>query len=225
MIMSITILLFAPLLSQALSRLGHVRKKQFVGCSAGEEKQIRKAAIASNKLVGNALDYLNTISSGSGDEQFMEWFGTDSLRSHNIVDSHFESIRKSATSLIYDCTTCSIRYPKDHRSLSAYNGPRRAGKQKKMNICEKFWEAPITSADPNINSKAGIILRSNLHFKINVTDTLAVYDAPTYMRFAEAIPQKKHFRKGNRKPHRRVHFRKGNRRPHRKFHLRRPHKT
>ncbi|CAE6525432.1 unnamed protein product [Rhizoctonia solani] len=134
------------------------KRVSYVGCSSSQQSQIASAVTAANNYVSAATSYLNGISSGT--TRYTTWFGTYDSGRASTVRSHFSLIGTDASSVTYDCSTCSV----DAMAYVYADEPSR------IYFCGSYWSVPITGTD----SKAGTIIHELSHFTVNGgTDDIA----------------------------------------------------
>ncbi|EUC58274.1 lysine-specific metallo-endopeptidase, partial [Rhizoctonia solani AG-3 Rhs1AP] len=121
--------------------------RQFIGCSLKQRQHIQGAAIAANVLAANGMFYI--IRSPSGQQPlYKTWFGTHDEEDHSTVVSTLSKMHNRATSLTYDCQSCSKQStPSKELQRILYSLPDTGVIFKhKIALCQGFWEASIVGA-------------------------------------------------------------------------------
>ncbi|KAF8710374.1 peptidyl-Lys metalloendopeptidase, partial [Rhizoctonia solani] len=126
-------------------------KRAYVGCNSDQQSLIATAAKSANEYVKEASSYLSGVNSGTN--RYTTWFGAYTAERASTVTSHFSSIGTDATSVTFDCSTCTV-------DAFAYV---YADDSTRVYLCRSFWEAPNTGTD----SRAGAIVHELSHFTVN----------------------------------------------------------
>jgi hypothetical protein len=143
-------------LKSAAPLVGTAKEPTFVGGTATQKAEVKKAHFDGYKLCTDALDGL------ANDADYVEWFGVHTAARFDIVKQTFSKVKSRMESTVFEYQLDPGPSCRDNTYAYTHSGDT------KIYLCALFWSAPATGTD----SKAGTVLHEHTHASAS-TDDLA----------------------------------------------------